>query len=89
MTAFVKGEREKSPPPVAVFIAFLIERLSYDDPSLAPFADGLRLTDTWGSADGPQRLWDLAGVFDERVRAALPTLGWGVGGRDWSGVYPA
>jgi hypothetical protein len=48
MTAFGRTERKRSPAPVAVFIAFLIARLSYSDPTLKPFADGLRLTDTVG-----------------------------------------
>lgn len=89
MTAFVLSDRDKSPAPVAVFIANLIERPSYADPTLTLFADGLRLTDTWGAGSGPQRLWNLVDVFEERVRDALPTLGFGAGGRDCSTVYSA
>jgi hypothetical protein len=89
MTAFVMADSEKSPAPVAVLIAFLIERLSYADPTLSPFADGLRLTDTWGAASGPQRLWDLDSVFAERVRLALPSRGWGAGGDDWRMAFMA
>jgi hypothetical protein len=89
VTAFLMSDRDKSPAPVAVFKAYLIERLAYADPSVAAFADGLRLTDTWGAGSGPQRLWDLAEVFDENVRARLPTLGLGAGGPDWATAYSA
>jgi hypothetical protein len=89
VTALVMRDPEASPAPVAVFIAYVIDRLSYADPSVAPFADGLRLTDTWGAGSGPQRLWDLADVFDDRVRARLPTLGFGTGGPDWATAYSA
>jgi hypothetical protein len=89
VTGFLMSDRDKSPAPVAVLIAYLIERLSYADPSVAAFADGLRLTDTWGAGSGPQRLWGLNDVFDERVRALLPMNGLGAGGRDWATAYSA
>jgi hypothetical protein len=40
MSAFVMSDPQKSPAPVAVFVAYLIERLSYSDPTLKAFADG-------------------------------------------------
>ena len=72
VTAFTMNDPERSPAPVAVFVAHLIERLSYSDPAVRPFADGLRLTDTWGYASGPQRIWSLADVFSGDVPRGAP-----------------
>jgi hypothetical protein len=73
----MRNNPERSPKPVAVLIAYLIERLSYSDPTLKPFADGLRLTDTWGKGLGfdfdPPRRWNLGKVFNKGVLEAFPS----------------
>ena len=79
MTWFTRNDPQRSPALAAVFIAFWIERPSYSDPTLRPFADRLRLTDTWGKglADRPPRRWNLDDVFDKPVREATPfSLAW-------------
>jgi hypothetical protein len=89
MTASMMSDRQNSPAPVAVFIAYLIERLSYSDPTLKAFADGLRLTDTWGAGAGPQRIWDLDDVFSEQVLPLLGSRSFAAGSVDWATAFLA
>lgn len=87
MTAIVLSDPDKSPSPVAVFIAHLLARLSYADPTLRAMADGLRLTGTLGAGGGAQRRWDLDDVFSDRVRQQLPQRGLQQTETDWLAAY--
>lgn len=71
---------------VASFIANLLVRLSYTDPTLAPLADNLRMTGTVGGGGGLGRLWDLNDIYDDSVRAALPRRGMQDSDDDWASV---
>jgi hypothetical protein len=64
MIQYVSG---LSPAPVGVFVANLLMRLSYADPTLRPMAEGLLRTETTGAGGGPTRQWDLDEVFSESV----------------------
>lgn len=82
ISAMTVSDENEPAGPVATFIASLIIRLSQTDPTLIPFADGLRLTETLGSGSGPQRFHALSDVFTDDVIAALPTRAFSEG--DWS-----
>lgn len=85
MTAMTMADEENTPGPVAVLVASLLVRLAQADPSVAPFADGLRLTDTLGSASGFQRHYPVRTVYSDDVLAKLPTHTFGNG--DWAGGF--
>jgi uncharacterized protein DUF6602 len=89
MTAITGANPDESPAPVAMLVANLLIRLSYADPVIKPLADGLRLTETLGSGEGPQRLWELADVFTDEVIAALPTRGLDNSDPEWSVAFAA
>jgi hypothetical protein len=79
MTSVMGSDNPSTRAAVAVLVAALYERLSYFDPQLRSVADGLRLTDTLGSASGLQRLWNLSDIFDTDIirqlqRAAFPVV---------------
>ena len=67
------GLTQAPPPPVAVFLTSLLQRLGYTDRTLAPLARGLVLTGTSGEGSGAQRHWDLDQVFSDDVRGSLPS----------------
>ncbi|MDX6227027.1 MAG: hypothetical protein QOI76_417 [Frankiales bacterium] len=85
MTVMSMADEEKTPGPVAVLIAALLVRLAYADPTVKPFADGLRLTDTLGSASGHGRYFPVRDVYSEQVLDKLPTHGNGIG--DWASAF--
>lgn len=85
MTAMTMADEANTPGPVAVFIAALLVRLSQADPTIMPFADGLRLTDTLGSGSGYQRHFPVRDVYSDTVLAKLPTHAFGVG--DWASAF--
>jgi hypothetical protein len=87
MTAVMMAHPEESPPPVAVFVSHLLQRLAHGDPSLRQVADGMVLTETQGRSSGDMRLWDLNVVFDERVVEQLPTRGLSNADQDWLTAY--
>jgi hypothetical protein len=85
MTAMSMADQQQTPGPVAVLIAALLVRLAHVDPTVRPFADGLRLTDTLGSARGLLRHFPVRDVYSEQVLGALPTRGNGEG--DWASTF--
>jgi hypothetical protein len=86
-TAFTVPSAASTPPPVAAFITFLLERLSYDDPGIQPFAAGLHATGTVGMAGAPTRLWRYEDVFTEHVALELVTGALERGGVEWQRSY--
>ena len=85
MTAMSMADEATTPGPVAVLIASLLVRLAQSDPTVLPFADGLRLTDTLGSGSGLQRHYAVGDVYSEDVLARLPHQSFGSG--DWAGAF--
>jgi hypothetical protein len=71
ITAMTMAEANSTPGPVAVLIATLLVRLAQTDPTVAPFADGLRLTNTLGSSSGPQRHFPISEVYGDLVTERL------------------
>jgi hypothetical protein len=49
VTAMSMSDEENEPGHIAMLIAALINRLAMADPTVLPFADGLRVTNTLGS----------------------------------------
>ncbi len=85
MTAMTMADEANTPGPVAVLIAALMVRLSQTDPTVSPFADGLRLTDTLGSGSGFQRHFPVRAVYSDAVLEKLPTHSFGTG--DWASAF--
>lgn len=85
VTAMTMADETDTPGPVAVLIAALLVRLSQTDPTVTPFADALRLTDTLGSGGGFQRHFPAWDVYSEGVIAKLPTHAFGDG--DWASAF--
>lgn len=71
-TAMTMSDLENEPAPVAIFVASLVVRLAATDPTLRPFADGLRMTNTLGSGSGSQRWFPLTDVYENDVISQLP-----------------
>lgn len=60
------------PPPVAAFITALLTRLSYQDSSVAPVAQALRINGNVGMMNGPTRYWDPAEIYSGNQFLRLP-----------------
>ena len=63
---------ERAGAPLGTFIALLIERLSYADPSLSTLSAGLRAVDVMGDMQGQARGWTLGAIFSQQVVRDLP-----------------
>jgi hypothetical protein len=63
------------PLPIAIFVTALLNRLSYDDPTLAPLAEGLRVNGNIGFNQGPTRCWDVESVYSRNTILRLPGFG--------------
>jgi len=59
---------------VGSFIAHLLARMSYADPTLHSLAVGLRSMGALGASEGQARAWDPDHVFSEWVRQQLPDV---------------
>jgi hypothetical protein len=81
ISAITVADVNNAAGPVAGFIAALLDHLALSGPTLASFADGLRMTDTLGSASGQQRFFQLNDVYSKELIAALPRRGFADG--DW------
>ena len=65
----------EAPLPIAIFVTALLNRLSYDDPTLAPLAEGLRVNGNIGFNQGPTRCWDVESVYSHNTLLKLPGFG--------------
>lgn len=85
VTAMTMDDEKAIPGPVAAFIAALLVRLAQADPSVAPLADGLRLTGTLGSGSGRMRSFPVRDVYSEGLLSELPRRQFS--GGDWSQLF--
>lgn len=85
ISAMSMADATATPGPVAVFVSALLNRLAQTDPTLKPFADALRLTETLGSGAGYQRHFALNDVFSEEVIRRLPTHAFTDG--EWAAAF--
>jgi hypothetical protein len=84
MTAMTMSNYKTAAGPVGNFIASLIVSLAEGDPTLRPYADGLRLTETLGSGYGLQRHYPLEQVYTDELIKLLPHHAFG--NNEWNGV---
>jgi hypothetical protein len=76
-----------TPSPVASFLANLLARLSYDDPTIAPLASSYSAMGSHGRGAGAQRMWELADVFSSDVLQKLSIRGLQGAGDSWGTVF--
>jgi hypothetical protein len=68
--------------PIGGMLAYLTQRLAWEDPSIRDLADYYRLVNLWGQGGGPMRNWPQS-VLSEKVRRKIES-GMVVNGLDWS-----
>lgn len=68
--------------PVGGMLAYLTQRLAWEDSSIRDLADYYRLANLWGQGSGPMRYWSQSILSDE-VRQKI-TAGMITNGREWS-----
>lgn len=70
-TAISTGDSISGSCPVGMFLCSLLSRLAFQDPTLKPFVEALRLTGTLGTGCAVQRYWNLSQVFRPETIAGL------------------
>lgn len=73
--------------PIGAMIAYLTQRLAWDDPSIRELADYYRLTELWGRGIGEARFWPQS-IYSKEVRKGIEG-GALIGGDGWSEWHPA
>jgi hypothetical protein len=84
VTAMTMSNAENEPGHIAMFVAALVGRLATADPTLRPFSDGLRVTNTLGSGAGYQRSFPLHEVYSEQLLRQRHRFGTS---DDWAMVF--
>lgn len=65
------GERqEQTFQPIGAALAYVTQRLAWNDPSIRDLADYYRLTNLWGSGEGVMHFWPQS-VFSDEVRSEI------------------
>jgi len=86
ISSIVGTDPTGTPSPVASFLANLMARLSYDDPTIAPMANSYNAMGSQGRGAGLQRMWELADVFSPEVLQRLSSRGMQGAGDPWGTV---
>lgn len=86
-TSMTTPNPAKTEWPVGSLVAHLLGWLSYNDPTMRPFADSLRLAGLLGEGSGKARIWNLHDVFSDAMIQQLHIRGLGFGGEEWATAF--